>query len=92
MFMDNLLPVSPVCTGTVADLVEENASLKRFEVAGRKVILYIEDMEPGQTLSFEFQARASFPVRAKDVVSQVYSYYRPEYRGETMGGAVIVTN
>ncbi len=77
---------------TVAALVEENASLKRFEVAGRKVILYIEDMDPGQTLSFEFQARASFPVRAKDVVSQVYSYYRPEYRGETMGGAVIVTN
>ena len=77
--------------GTVADLVEENPNLKRFEVAGRKVILYIEDMDPGQTLSFEFQARASFPVRAKDVVSQVYSYYRPEYRGETMGGAVTVT-
>ena len=77
---------------TVATLVEENESLKRFEVAGRKVILYIEDMTPGQTLSFEFQARASFPVRAKDVVSQVYSYYRPEYRGETMGGAVTVTN
>ena len=77
---------------TVAALVEENASLKRFEVAGRKVILYIEDMTPGQALSFEFQARASFPVRAKDVVSQVYSYYRPEYRGETMGGAVTVTN
>ena len=78
--------------GTVADLVEANANLKRFEVAGRKVILYIEDMEAGQTLSFEFQARASFPVRAKDVVSQVYSYYRPEYRGETMGGAITVSN
>ncbi len=78
--------------GTVEDLVETHASLKRFEVAGRKVILYIEDMEPGQTLSFEFKARASFPVRAKDVVSQVYSYYRPEYRGETLGGAITVTN
>ena len=78
--------------GTVADLVETHASLKRFEVAGRKVILYIEDMEPGQTLSFEFEARASFPVRAKDVVSQVYSYYRPEYRGETTGGAITVIN
>ncbi len=78
--------------GTVAELVEANANLKRFEVAGRKVILYIEDMTPGQTLSFEFKARASFPVRAKDVVSQVYSYYRPEYRGETMGGAITVTD
>ncbi len=76
---------------TVAALVEENANLKRFEVAGRKVILYIEDMMPGETVSLEFQARARYPVRAKEVVSQVYSYYRPEHRGETLGGAMTVT-
>ena len=75
---------------TVAALVEDNANLKRFEVAGRKVILYIEDMMPGESLSFDFQARARYPVRAKDVVSQVYSYYRPEQRGDTLGGAITV--
>ena len=76
---------------TVAELVEANPNLKRFEIAGRKVILYIEDMMPGETVSFEFQARAKYPVRAKEVVSQVYSYYRPEHRGETLGGAMTVT-
>ena len=76
---------------TVAALVAENDNLKRFEVAGRKVILYIEDMLPGETISFEFEARAKYPVRAKEVVSQVYSYYRPEHRGETLGGAMTVT-
>ena len=76
---------------TVGQLVEENANLKRFEIAGRKVILYIEDMMPGETVSLEFQARAKYPVRAKEVVSQVYSYYRPEHRGETLGGAMTVT-
>ena len=76
---------------TVGELVEENANLKRFEIARRKVILYIEDMMPGETVSFEFQARAKYPVRAKEVVSQVYSYYRPEHRGETLGGAMTVT-
>ena len=76
---------------TVAALVAENDNLKRFEVAGRKVILYIEDMLPGETVSFEFEARAKYPVRAKEVVSQVYSYYRPEHRGETLGGAMTVT-
>ena len=75
---------------TIAALVEENDNLKRFEIAGRKVILYIEDMMPAETVSFEFQARAKYPVRAKEVVSQVYSYYRPEYRGETLGGAMTV--
>ena len=77
---------------TVGELVEENANLKRFEIAGRKVILYIEDMLPGETVSFGFQARAKYPVRAKEVVSQVYSYYRPEHRGETLGGAMTVTH
>ena len=76
---------------TVGQLVEENTNLKRFEIAGRKVILYIGDMMPGETVSLEFQARAKYPVRAKEVASQVYSYYRPEHRGETLGGAMTVT-
>ena len=77
---------------TITSLVENNGNVKRFEIAGRKVILYIEDMMPGESVSFEFQARAKYPVRAKEVVSQVYSYYRPEYRGETMGGEMTVTD
>ena len=56
------------------------------------MILYIEDMLPGETVSFGFQARAKYPVRAKEVISQVYSYYRPEHRGETLGGAMTVTH
>ncbi len=76
---------------TVAALVDEYENLKRFEIAGRKVILYIDTMQAGQTFTFAFQARAKYPVRAKEVVSQVYSYYRPEHRGETLGGALTVT-
>ena len=76
---------------TVAALVEDDPLFKRFEIAGRKVILYIDNLQAGQTLAFAFQARAKYPVRAKEVVSQVYSYYRPEQRGETLGGAMTVT-
>ena len=76
---------------TIAALVEENDNLKRFEIAGRKVILYIDNLQAGQTLTFVFPARAKYPVRAKEVVSQVYSYYRPEHRGETLAGALTVT-
>ncbi|MBI2940853.1 MAG: alpha-2-macroglobulin [Chloroflexi bacterium] len=64
--------------------------LKRFEVAGRKVILYIEDMLPDEQLSVTFQARALYPVRAQAVTSQAYSYYRPEWKGESLGGEVVV--
>ncbi len=39
----------------------EKPKIKRYDVAGRKVIVYIEDMNPGDTVSFSFQARGALP-------------------------------
>ena len=69
----------------IAMVVEENDNLKRFEIAGRKVVLYVEDMEDGQTVSVEFQARAKYPVRAKEVVSQVLLLLPPGAPGRDLG-------
>lgn len=68
----------------------ERPNIKRYETAGRKVIVYIEDMAPGDTVTFSFKAVALYPVRGKGVASTVYSYYMPEWRGEALGGAVTV--
>jgi CD109 antigen len=76
---------------TVAAAVEGEALLKRYDVAGRKVIFYIEDMFAGDRISFTFQVKAMYPVKARGVSSEVYSYYKPEIRGETLGVDVIVT-
>ena len=75
---------------TVRAIVEEHPRVKRREVAGREVIFYIEDLVPGQPLHLRFQARAQYPVRAQPVTSQVYSYYTPNWREETLGGGVVV--
>jgi CD109 antigen len=76
---------------TIIAAVDGEAKLKRYEVAGRKVIFYIENMLAGERLSFSFQVQASYPVCAKPVSSQVYSYYKPDMRGETLGVDVTVT-
>ena len=76
---------------SIAAVAEGGGPVKRFDIAGRKVILYVEDMTPGSAVGFEFLARAKHPVRAKAVVSQAYSYYQPEHRGETLGGEITVT-
>ena len=76
--------------GSIERMAEAEPKIKRHDVAGRKVIIYIEDMAAGETLSVEFQARAVFPVRAEQVTSAVYSYYRPEWKGQTLGGAMTV--
>ena len=77
---------------TVAALVEDTPKLKRYDVAGRKVILYVEDMAPNESISLEFEAVALHPVKAQPVTSQVYSYYTPDWRGETLGAAVEVSS
>jgi CD109 antigen len=80
---------SPV-TDSIAAAVQNNARIKRYDIAGRKVIFYIENMNPGDKVSFSFQVKAMYPVKAKGVTSQAYSYYKPEIRGETLGKDVTV--
>jgi CD109 antigen len=74
---------------SLAKLLEQH-KIKRYDVAGRKVIVYIEDMNPGDKVSLSFQARALYPVKAKSTVSSAYSYYTPDWRGETLSAAVTV--
>ncbi|HEX5505538.1 MAG TPA: alpha-2-macroglobulin family protein [Thermomicrobiales bacterium] len=75
---------------TLDALPRREPKLKRWDIAGRKVIFYIEDLAPGETLTLAFQARALYPVRAQAVTSQVYAYYQPELRGESLGGQLVV--
>ncbi len=75
---------------SITRLVEQQEKFKRYEVAGRKVIFYIENLFSGDTLNFSFKARAMYPVRAKGVSSQAYAYYQPEITGETLSDDVVV--
>ncbi len=79
-------PVDESVRAMVADVPQ----VKRSETAGRKVIFYIEDLALGEALQLHFQARAQYPVRAQAVASQVYSYYTPDWRAETLGGSITV--
>ncbi|MGH9175810.1 MAG: hypothetical protein ACRD1H_15705 [Vicinamibacterales bacterium] len=75
---------------TIDALVDGDEQLKRWDLAGRKVIFYIEDMQPDETLTLTFEARALYPVRAEAVASRVYAYYKPAWAGESLGGRMLV--
>ncbi len=77
-------------TETIAQVLEKEKRIKRYEIAGRKVIFYIENMKPGDKLAFSFKVKALYPVKAKGVTSQAYSYYKPEIRGETLSKDITV--
>jgi len=91
--LDVALPsgFAPVEASLAALAQQSSKKIKRYDVAGRKVILYIEDMAPQEKLSFEFKAVALYPIKAQAVTSQAYSYYNPAWKGEHLGGALVVT-
>ncbi len=77
-------------TESIAEAVEAEEAIKRYELAVRKVIFYIENMLPGDRISFTFKVKATYPVKAKGVTSQAYSYYQPEINGETLSEDITV--
>ncbi|MBI2857981.1 MAG: alpha-2-macroglobulin [Chloroflexi bacterium] len=70
---------------SVAAAMKQDARLKRFDIAGRKVIFYIENMMPGDKVHFSFDVKALYPVSARGASSKVYSYYDPDVAGEILG-------
>lgn len=67
------------------DALVEAGTVSRAEVAGRKVILYVDGLAGGEQRTFTFQVKAQFPVRAVTPDSKAYLYYEPDVRAEHAG-------
>ncbi|WP_340819604.1 alpha-2-macroglobulin family protein [Methanolobus sp. WCC4] len=91
MIVDLAVPTgfSPVSSSLEAARDNED-KITRYEIAGRKVIFYIDDMQPGEVLNFSMQVQALFPVKAVVSESKAYSYYNPEVVAEVKGMDVTV--
>jgi uncharacterized protein YfaS (alpha-2-macroglobulin family) len=55
------------------------------------VILYLEKLDPGQTVKLIYQVRARFPIKAKTPLSKAYPYYNPERVAVSKPQEIIVT-
>jgi CD109 antigen len=75
---------------TLDQVVANDPLVKRYEVAGRKVIFYLEELEAGGSVNFNFQVKALYPVRSQPAASSAYSYYNQSLRGETMTEGIVV--
>ena len=70
-------PGFSVETGDLERLVA-GKRIQRFEVTGRQIILYIENMQPKTLLEFTYRLRAKFPIKAQVPPSVAYDYYNPD--------------
>jgi hypothetical protein len=57
-------------------LVEQKV-IARYELTGRPIIVYLEDLASESSLRFSYWLRARFPMRAQTPPSSAYDYYNP---------------
>jgi CD109 antigen len=85
MIVDVGVPTGFAPVSESLDALVEAGTVSRFEVAGRKVILYVDGLVSGEQRTFTFQVKARFPVRALTPDSKAYLYYEPDVRAEDAG-------
>jgi len=69
----------------------EHERIQKFELTGRQIIVYLEELTPGQTVRLTYDLKAKYPMRAKTPRSVAYNYYNPEERGVAKPVEVTVT-
>ena len=65
-------------------------TVSRVEVAGRKVIFYIDSLERDVPLALTFQILALYPVRAEGPTAHAYEYYDPSVEAFDAQGVLII--
>jgi len=72
-------PGFEVLTDDLTTLVERKV-LQKFELTPRQVICYLDRIEGGATVEWQFRLRAKMPVKAKTGRTTAYEYYAPQER------------
>jgi len=68
-------------------LHKEGVRLSRFDLTGRQIILYLEDLAYGEPFAFSFRLRAKYPMKAQSPASVAY----PDLRAVARPQAVTVS-
>jgi CD109 antigen len=76
---------------SIEQMIAGQPGIKRFDISARKVIFYIENLLPGDNLTFGFKVKALYPVKAKGVTSQAYSYYKPEISAQSLSKEITIS-
>ncbi|MCL7411264.1 MAG: MG2 domain-containing protein [Methanosarcinaceae archaeon] len=90
MIVDIAVPTGFTPVVSSLDALKDDSAITRYEIAGRKVVLYINELTVGQELKFTMDVKALFPVKATIPDSRAYSYYNPEVKAEVKGVDIVV--
>jgi CD109 antigen len=90
LLLDIAVPTGFTPVTESLDSLRDKKIISRYEIAGRKIILYIDGLAREEELEINLKIKALFPVKAIIPDSRAYSYYNPEVKAEGKGGKIEV--
>jgi CD109 antigen len=69
----------------------EQATIERYELTGRQILVYIGKLSEGDPLNFSYRLKAKFPMVAQTPASNAYDYYNPAVSGEAEPQLLVVS-
>ena len=60
------------------DAAVQAKTISKYTVAARQIIVYLEKLDPNQTVTLTYQIKAKYPIKARTPLSKAYPYYNPE--------------
>ena len=60
------------------DAAVSAGTISKYTLAARQIIVYLEKLGPGQTVTLTYGLKAKHPIHAKSPESRAYPYYNPE--------------
>jgi hypothetical protein len=70
-------PGFEVLAEDLAQLVQTVASITRYELRGRQLSIYVDELAHGEPLSFAYRMKALYPIHGQVPESRVWAYYNP---------------
>jgi hypothetical protein len=58
------------------------ATIERYELTGRQILVYVQNLSGGSPLEFNYRLKARFPLTVQSPASSAYDYYNPQVAGE----------
>lgn len=76
------LGIPPGFSADAGDFAEMagKKQIQKFTMTSRQVTLYIGDVKPGDSLTFEYGLKPKYPIKAKTPATVAYEYYTPTSR------------
>ncbi|MDQ7826475.1 MAG: MG2 domain-containing protein [Candidatus Eremiobacteraeota bacterium] len=81
IILDLGIPPGFLVNGEDLDVLVEKKLIDRYELAGRQIIIYLGNLNPGQTKQLSYTLVAKYPIKAQSPPSRAYEYYNPDVEG-----------